>query len=173
MVGTIPAFEAVLRYTARPYTVEEQAFLDRAAGFLIGRKLMLGSATRHNAAERVSAPRWLQPCFPRFYFYDVLRGLAALTEWAQKTGRRLPEESIHDVVGYLDARYPDGAVRIERTGFDGVGTLLQSETGEWTRRQAGTSFPLLRAVSVLGQESPYLSQQWAEAKRRVSLTAGD
>jgi hypothetical protein len=173
MVGTIPAFEAVLRHTPRPYSVEEQEFLDRAAGFLIGRKLMLGSTTRHNAAERVGAPRWLQPCFPRFYLYDVLRGLAALIEWAEKTNRLLPAESIRDVTTYLDARCPDGAVRIERAAFDGVGTLLQSETGVWTRRQAGTMFPLLTAVSVVGQKSPYLSQQWADAKRRACLIAGD
>ena len=35
-------------------------------------------------------PVWQQACFPRFYFYDVLRGLAALARWAEKSGRALP-----------------------------------------------------------------------------------
>jgi hypothetical protein len=159
MVGTIAAFEADLLYTRRSWTDAEMAFLDRGARFLLGRKLMLGSDTKHNAAERMSAPKWLQPCFPRFYLYDVLRGLNAVLLWSEKTGRKLPAESIRDVVSHLNERFQDGTVRIERECFEGVGTLLQSSAGEWTHRPA-TFFPLLKAVSVIGQVSPYLSQQW-------------
>jgi hypothetical protein len=172
MVGTIAAFEAVLLHTRRPWTDEEKVFLDRVARFLMGRKLMLGSNTKHNAAERVSAHKWLQPCFPRFYLYDVLRGLNALLLWSEKTGQSLPAESIRDVVSHLHERYPDGAVRNERVCYEGVGTILQSPSGEWIRRQPTTFFPLLTAVSAVGQVSPYLSRQWAEAKRRMAELTG-
>ncbi len=75
MVGTIAAFEAVLLYTPREWTTEERTFLEKGAQFLIKRKLMLGSDTKHNASERKSAEDWMKLCFPRLYLYDVLRGL--------------------------------------------------------------------------------------------------
>jgi hypothetical protein len=72
MVGTIAPFEAMLGRG------QPDPFLDRGARFLIERTLSQGSSTVHNAVERERAPAWRLPCFPRFYFYDVLRGLAAL-----------------------------------------------------------------------------------------------
>jgi hypothetical protein len=73
MVGTIAAFEAVLLWTPRAWTAEEKVFLDKGARFLMERKLMLGSPTKHNASERKSAEEWTKLCFPRFYLYDILR----------------------------------------------------------------------------------------------------
>ncbi|MBC7977265.1 MAG: hypothetical protein H7138_19995, partial [Myxococcales bacterium] len=83
MVGTVPAFEAmVMRGKPHP-------FIDRGARFLIERRLTQGSPSVHNAEERAREPAWRQPCFPRFYFYDVLRGLAALVRWAELSGRSI------------------------------------------------------------------------------------
>ena len=84
MVGTIAPFEA-MRAVA-----PDSPFVARAAGLLVARRLTDGSPTRHNAEERDAAPRWMQLCFPRFYFYDVLRGLAALAGWARDTGAAIP-----------------------------------------------------------------------------------
>ena len=39
--------------------------------------LVRGSATRHNAEERVAAASWGALCFPRFYFYDAERPVKA------------------------------------------------------------------------------------------------
>ena len=168
MVGTIAAFEAILLHSRNSWTAEEETFLERCARFLMERKLMLGSNTKHNAAERDVAPTWMQPCFPRFYFYDVLRGLNALVLWAEQTGKRLLPESIEPVVDYLDRRYPDGAVRIERRAFAGRRTFHQSPDGGWSAAQRPASvFPLLSAVSVVGEVSPYLSWQWETTKRRL------
>jgi len=168
MVGTIAAFEAILLHTRNVWTEEEVAFLERAARFLMDRKLMLGSNSQHNAAERDAATAWMQPCFPRFYFYDVLRGLNALVLWAEQTGKSLPTESIQPVVDHLNERYPDGAVRIERCAFAGKSTLQRTAGGEWSEIRAKASgFPLLNAVSVVGDFSPYLSWQWQTTKRRL------
>jgi hypothetical protein len=168
MVGTIAAFEAILLHTRNAWTAEEVSFLERAARFLMDRKLMLGSNTRHNAAERDAAPAWMQPCFPRFYFYDVLRGLNALVLWAEQTGNSLPSESIQQVVDHLNDRYPDGAVRIERCAFAGKRTFQRTASGEWSQdRPEASVFPLLNAVSVVGEFSPYLSWQWQTTKRRL------
>jgi hypothetical protein len=168
MVGTIAAFEAILLHTRNSWTEEEESFLERSARFLMERKLVLGSNTKHNAEEREAAPTWMQPCFPRFYFYDVLRGLNALVLWAEQTGGSLPAESIQSVVDHLDRRYPDGTVRIERCAFAGKTTFQQSASGEWSAdRQPASLFPLLNAVSAVGEVSPYLSWQWQTIKRRL------
>jgi hypothetical protein len=180
MVGTISAFDSVLISTKRPWTKDESLFLKKGADFLIERKLMHGSSTKHNADERSDEEEWLKPCFPRFYLYDVLRGLNALLLWAEKTNSSIPTEAVEAVVKYLDNRFPDGLVRNERHSYEDTGTLLQSPSGEWLRRQPATFFPLLTRVSAIGEISPHLSKQWSEAKSRlrkhknlsVLLTAG-
>jgi hypothetical protein len=131
------------------------------------RKLMLGSPTKHNASERKSAEEWTKLCFPRFYLYDILRGLNALTLWAEKTSQILPRESIADAVIFLQQQFPDGQVKIGRKSYDGVGTILPSPSGEWIRKQPATHFALLDKVSSIGEVSPFLSKQWANAKLRI------
>lgn len=168
MVGTIAAFEAVLLYTPRPFTEEEKAFLDLGALFLMKRKLILGSDTKHNASERESAKNWLKLCFPRFYLYDVLRGLNALTLWSLKTGQTLPVNSIQEAVDAIRNRFPTGAIQIGRHAFEGTGTILQNQSGEWIRRQPASFFPLLEKVSEIGSVSPYLSKQWVDCLSRMA-----
>jgi hypothetical protein len=169
MVGTISAFEALLIYTRNIWSAEEESFLDRCARFLMERQLMLGSTSTHNAEERATAPTWMQPCFPRFYFYDVLRGLNALVFWAEQTGKNLPREAIEPVLDHLQKSYPDGAVRMERASFAGRDTLQQSTDGAWSdTRAAAKTFPLLDAVSQVGEVSPYLSWQWQATKHRLA-----
>ena len=80
MVGTIAVFEAILTCVSRPHTAEEIQFLNKAANFLIQRELVQGSSSSFNAEEVESAAAWGDLCFPRFYFYDHLRGLRALLQ---------------------------------------------------------------------------------------------
>lgn len=167
MVGTIAAFESILRYTPRTWTKQEQDFLARGADFLSRRQLRHGSTTQYNAEERESEGKWLKLCFPRFYLYDVLRGLHALVDWSEKTGNPLKPEAISGVVDHLNREFPDGQVRIGRTAYDGLTTLLQNPSGEWQRRQPATMFPLLREVSVVGAVSPVLSTQWMQVKEKI------
>ncbi len=169
MVGTIAAFEAILLHTPRPWTDQERAFLDNGASFLIGRELKLGSSSKHNEAERVSAESWTRLCFPRFYFYDVLRGLNALLLWAEKTRNPTPAEAMRPVVELLSEAFRDGSVRPGRQPWQGAKTLKQSPRGEWLRLQDAATFPLLDAVSVIGEASPYLTRQWTAAKRLITL----
>ena len=169
MVGTISAFEAVLLHSPRGWSSEDKAFLAKGARFLMDRQLVLGSATRHNADERESAKTWTKLCFPRFYLYDILRGLNALTLWAEKTGGTLPRTVIQTAFADLEETFPDGKVRLGRYSYEGAGTVLQSADGTWIRKQPATFFPLLQQVSEVGQVSPYLSRQWREVKVRVQL----
>ena len=167
MVGTIAAFEAVLLYTNREWTSSEITFLDKAAQFLIHRKLILGSATKHNAVEQKSAEEWVKLCFPRYYLYDVLRGLNAILIWSEKFKTKIPVEAVEETVRHISKRFPNGQLQNERYSYAGAGTLLPGPDGEWLRRQPATFFPLLNKVSELGRVSPFLTKQWQECVQRL------
>jgi hypothetical protein len=171
MVGTISPLEAMLLGVQRcddagGTTPERARFVDAAAGFLIERQLMLGSRTRFNAAEREREAFWLQPCFPRLYFYDVLRGASALTRWAELRERTIPLGALEPVVTHLLEAFPDGVVRVQRRSFESVGTRVRDASGTWTRGPASL-FPLLEATSRVGDVSPSLTRQWLETRQRL------
>jgi hypothetical protein len=167
MVGTIAVFESILLYTHREWTREEKIFLEKGAKFLIERKLMLGSQTKYNATEQVSAKDWLKLCFPRFYLYDILRGLNALVLWSEKTQNTIPASAIKDVVNYLEDHSPDGQIKNERLSYQGAGTLLPTEVEEWSWHESANSFPLLAKLSAVGEVSPFLTKQWSHIKKRL------
>jgi hypothetical protein len=164
MVGTIAPFEAML---VAPPGADRDAFLDRAAQFLIERQLTRGSATQFNAVERERAPAWLQPCEPRFYYYDVLRGLAALVRWADSEHGSVPRAALAGAIEHLTTTFPDGVIHAQRHGFavcpEG---WAQAPDGEW-RRVPTTRFALLDAMSALGRPSASLTRQWTETRRRL------
>jgi hypothetical protein len=168
MVGTIAVFESVLLHTPRPWTPAEESFLMRGARFLIERELRLGSATHHNADERRSAELWTQLCFPRFYLYDVLRGLNALVLWAEKTNSSLPVSATQVVVDALSDAFADGPMRISRRSFEGASTIEQLPSGEWQRSPEASLFPLLSSVSAIGTASPFLTEQWRATRQRLA-----
>lgn len=167
MVGFIAVFEAILFYTPRAWTAEEVQFLEKGAAFLMGRQLIHGSSTEYNAEERASAELWPKLCFPRFYFYDVLRGLHALAAWSEKTKTALPVAAIQDALTLLKERSVEGELRTERLCYQGVRSISQTATGEWLKRQPAEYFPLLTKVSAVGEVSPFLTKQWAEVKVKL------
>ncbi len=163
MVATIAPFEAMLE--SRSWTSDERAFLDRAARWLIDRALTHGSPTVHNADERTAATAWSQLAFPRFYFYDVLRGLAALVSWAERTAQRLPLDAVGGVVEALVTRWPDGVVHVERHAHARHPTTIMPTVDRTpSPRVATTTFPLLEAVSVIGEPSDALTRQWSATR---------
>jgi hypothetical protein len=163
MVATVPIFEAMsLR---RDWTAAERLFVERAASFLIDRKLMHGSRSTWNAEERAAAPAWLEPCFPRFYLYDVLRGLAALARWAELDAGSIPRDAVSAVIEQLAARFPDGVVRPQRRAWVGRTTLAQRD-GAWAREPAST-FSLLEVTGVVGEPSAALTRQWSATRRAL------
>src|SRR5450432_890718 len=153
MVGTVPAFEAMLRRGP-------SEFLERGGAFLVERELRLGSRSQHNADERDAQTSWLEPTFPRFYFYDVLRGLTALVRWCESVERSLPIEAIATAAQRLCAIAPDGIVRVGRRAFEAHGTWARDERGAWVRREHAGSFALLDATSRIGAASAQLTDEW-------------
>ncbi len=157
MVATVAALEALTGQSQYAATAR------RAAACLLRRELRHGSDTHHNAEERASAARWSQLMFPRFYHYDVLRGLEAVVRWASVHDERLPWAAIEAVWRELSRRFPDGVAHAERRAFEGHMTKLRG--GEVTRVPA-ESFALLDAVSALGP-SRYLTQRWARCRAEL------
>ena len=70
VVSTVPVLEYLL---LRP---ELKPMLDRGMAYLLERKLF-----RSKRTGRVIDEAWLTPTFPRFYEYDVLRGLELVARW--------------------------------------------------------------------------------------------
>jgi len=165
MVGTVAPLEAMLLGEA--WSSERRAFVDRAARFLIERALVHGSPTVHNAEEREAAVAWRALAFPRFYFYDVLRGHAALVRWAEKTEQALPHAAIAPVIEALVERSSDGVVRVERQAHARCSTILPTEDRSPSPRAPASMFPLLEAVSVIGEPSEALTRQWSAARAGV------
>ena len=163
MVATIAPFEAMLRGDPTAWSPEHAAFVARGARFLIERRLMLGSPTRHNAEERDAAPGWLLPCTPRFYFYDVLRGLTALVRWAEHTGGSIPVAAVAPVIAHLTTTFPDGIVRVGRDAVAGRTTWRLAADGTWGRGSASRS-ALLDATSVVGEPSASATREWAATR---------
>jgi len=159
MVGTVAPFEAMLVRRSH------RGFLERGARFLIERALTRGSSTVHNAEERDAEASWREPCFPRFYFYDVLRGLAALVQWAEATGAALPRAAVADVVDELVERFPDGVVRLARRSYERPTTLLPTADRTPSPRAPASRFALLEAASIVGEPSEALTRQWTSARQ--------
>jgi hypothetical protein len=162
MVGTVAPLEAMLLGGAG--TSEQRVFVARAGGFMIVRALIHGSQTVHNAEERDAAVAWGALTFPRFYFYDVLRGLAVLVRWAEATEQRLPEAAVATVVNALVERWPDGIVRVERQALAGKTTILPTADHSPSPRAPASTFPLLDSTSRVGEQSEALTRQWSEAR---------
>jgi hypothetical protein len=159
MVATIAPLEAML---ARP----PSPFADRAAGFLIDRQLVNGSSSQHNAEEQTAALSWPNVSFPRFYFYDVLRGLSALVKWATVHERAVPIAALAPALAHLALAFPDGVVRVQRQAFIDTGTRLHVD-GRWQRQSRALSFQLLEATSVLGAPSATLTRRWTHTRREL------
>ncbi len=171
MVGTIAPLEAMLLGEPATWSSARRAFVDRAASFLIARALVDGSPTVHNAEERDTAPAWRALAFPRFYFYDVLRGAAALVRWAELTGGTIPRAVIAGAIDPLATRWPDDVARVERHVHAGRTTILPTADRSPSPRVPVSRFALLDAAGAIGQPSEPLTRQWAATRAGVGRLA--
>lgn len=138
-VSTVPVLEALV-HAVRDRSAEEDAMLDRGAEYLIARRLCR-SLSRGGA---LADPDWLRPIFPRFYEYDVLRGLEFLAAWSRLRRRALPPEAIEDAQAAIrDLHVRDFTAVTKSRTWDGRA---------WQRGVPSSSFPLLEAARVHAPE---------------------
>ena len=154
-LSTLPVLEALLILPDR--TNDEDRMLDRGARYLVSRQLH-----RSISKDGVADPSWLALTFPRFYFYDVLRGLAFVRRWAALRGASLPEDATRGAIEAVRAHVRQGKVVVGQRAW----TDAREEPGR--ERGGASTFELLDRVSVIGEPNPWLTRQWAQVDSRFA-----
>lgn len=153
VVSTVPVLEALLAAPGRLTEAEERA-LDAGAAYLLERRLFRSVSRGGRAID----PAWLEPIFPRFYEYDVLRGARLVARWALRRGKPLPAEAIAEALDAL-ARWAAGGCR-PRRWLGSEGTLVPEGELGWGLVRPAPTFALLDAVSDPSRPNPWLQQEW-------------
>lgn len=166
VVSTLPILEALLARTD-DLGFGELATLDRGASYLIERRLIRSLSK----GGQVANSEWLAPCFPRFYEYDLLRGLSFVVRWAELRECAVPTEAVSEVVSTLERLAPLGDLAPGRRVVDGTTTIRQGPDGTWTRSQATEHFPLLDLVSTPGVPNAWLSHEWHNTRAGLKRLA--
>jgi hypothetical protein len=168
VVSTTASLEALFTGTKETFSPEEIAFLDRGAKYLVEKRLWRTSSTNQPIDEK-----WLKLSFPRFYHYDVLRGLSFILAWSCHFKRKLPVTAIQEIVEYIDTEFPDGRIGVQRSAWAGANSrYFDHVTGSWTKAPAA-GFPLLQAVSEVGRISPFLTNAWSNARANLLAIIDD
>ncbi len=134
-LSTVTAAEALLACTTREFTPAEAAGVDGAAEYLQKRSLC-----RSLSKTRVADETWLTPHFPRFYDYDLLRGLTYLARWSERRGRPLEADAIRDAVLSTDRFFAE-AQPVFRDHLK-IRSFRRGGSGDWEKQEARTT-PLI------------------------------
>lgn len=163
IVSTVPMLEALLCLSNRGLTEAEGASLDRGVQYLLERRLFRSISKK----DAVIDPDFLQLTFPRFYEYDVLRGLILVSDWALKRQKRLSVAAIDEAFRLVAKKLIDGHLIVERQFYAGKRTLAQGDDGQWSRGYDVSLFPLLEAVGALGSPSPFLTDSFVKVVQNL------
>jgi len=154
IVSTLPPMEAILNCTPRPFTSEELTFLDRGAEYLLNHRLFRSARN----PDRIIDETWTKLCFPRFYNYDLLRGMTFLRSWANIRGASLPREAVGEAEEMLRFQI-DPATGIPIIGdswHPKACTTGADPKGDWKLKFPSSTFPLLELVRQPRQLAPWL-----------------
>lgn len=165
IVSTLPALEAVLQSPLLGAdAIHKLNFLERGASYLIVRKLLRSATT-----GAVINDSWTQLCFPRFYFYDVLRGVSFLLNWSLRLDRAIPASAICESMEIIDSQNPSDFISLGRVSWkDSFTRDWDPATSNWVRKPE-SSYPLLDSLSTIGHQSKPLTQEWNRAKTTLRL----
>jgi hypothetical protein len=156
-LSTLPPLEAVLFCTKRKFTDEEQSFLEKGNQYLIRRKIFKSIRKGMSAAS----PQFFQLLFPRFYEYDILRGLHFVVRYALAFQKPVPVSAIIEAAEIIDGKIDElGLLHIERSIFTGSSTIMQMDSGKWEKVKPAPVFPLLEKAGAVGSPSVFLTKQW-------------
>lgn len=159
VVSTLPPLEAILFCTKRELTPAEAQFLDSGARYLLDHRLYRAIDTGGVIDEE-----WIEIGFPRFYFYDILRGLHFLAVWAEKRQKMLPRRAIEEPLGLMRAKMKGQQLEASRVCHaSSMKTLNVDGEGKWMRVDAET-FELLDRVSAPMTPNPWLTKDWNKVR---------
>ena len=160
VTSSLPALEAILSCASTGLTENEILFLDKGAEYLIKHKLV------YSLSGKIMDDNFLKLQFPRFYSYDILRGISFLVEWRRFRNKSDANEVIEFGYNIIAQKFPDKILKIEKSEFNKYKTLLLSDSNEWVWGNART-FPLLDDLSKSGIESKYLSEEFVRIQSHI------
>ncbi|MCE1247072.1 MAG: hypothetical protein LWY06_10545 [Firmicutes bacterium] len=156
-LSSLPPLEAVLLGLKRKLSDEEIVFLERGNQYLIRRKLYKSIRKGMVPAN----PDFLKLVFPRFYDYDILRGLRFCVRFALALQKPLPVSAIIEAVELIDSKIDEnGLLPVERNIFSNSKTINPAGDGKWEKGAKADLFPLLEKMGETGKPSIFLSLEW-------------
>lgn len=177
IASSLPVFEALMMCAEQTgLSEEEDIFLDKAVAYVIDHRLV------HKLTGEIMDPDFLKLQFPRYYSYDLLRGLHFIVRWrnyrkmGEANGANADISSIaDDVIAYgieiLQSKMKDGMLCVERSDLIGARTKNIDALGEWNIVTPASRFQLLDEVGAIGSPSIFLTQQFEQT--RTLLKSGD
>jgi len=153
-LSTLPMLEAMLLIYRRTRNEDLKKSLEAGAHYL------LKHAVYKSSTGKLITDIWLNISFPRYYDYDVLRGLSFLAEWALVFGKKLPHDIVADCLKQIELALDEsGLIRISEDKIAVEGSLvLQGSVWEW--KDKASSFSALEMFGKVGMVSLPLSRQW-------------
>lgn len=151
MVSSLPMFEALLKmYEKNKSDMEIKKSLDRSAKYLIDRKFF-----RRISNKEVMDPEFLKLLFPRFYLYDILRGIKFIANYFKVMGHQVDNTIFSEALTY--ARQS-----IEKNEFRKITNLKRSlnptPDGQWEMGEAST-FGFLNYLSEPNIQKQFLLKE--------------
>jgi hypothetical protein len=172
LLSTLPMLEAWLETggpgqpsasgVQQPAGPAALAPLAAGAEYLVRHRLV-----RSTRGELLDAA-WFEVVFPRFYFYDALRGLTFLARHAVATGAEVPAAAVLESLTELERRCDDeGFVRVGREHLRQSRTIAPGADGRWTGRAVDPLLPALERLSRPGARSLPLTREWRATLRAL------
>ena len=161
-LSTLPMLEAMLIVYQKTHNSYIKPLLDKGAQYLLKHSVYKSSS------GKLIAGIWLSHSFPRYYDYDVLRGLSFLVDWAGETGSTLPSELVSDCFNQIEKQVnAEGYIILGENKLVEEGSLYYRK-GEWIWDDKSTFFPALDLLSKAGEVSIPLTIKWYETLQKLS-----
>jgi len=130
----------------------DRKFVDRAMDYILQRRLFRSLKT-----GEVIKDAWLAPAFPRFYEYDIMRGLQLVTDYSLKMERKVKAGDLCEALALVDACLTPAGFIQGASHCHGALTRVPSGPGQGLlTKQSALCPPLLMLCDRPGEPSPWL-----------------
>jgi hypothetical protein len=166
IASSLPVFEAMMMVAeAGELSSEEEQFMAKGIKYLIEHGLV------YKTSGGLMDEDFLKLQFPRFYSYDILRGLSLLARWyhhfkdSNQKLSSLALDTILEGIKTVTALKVNGHLTVMRSDLFKGNTRAVDGNGEFTIIKPKSYFSLLEAVGNVGEPSHYLNWLFDEACR--------
>lgn len=162
ILSTIVMLEAALLWFELTKDKKLAAVLEKGAEYFVKHKIF------RSLSGIVIDSNWLNLTFPRFYEFDILRGLQFLVNYSNFFPDTIPNSAIEETISLLKKKEDaDGNLKTERLFHKEEGTLDFID-GEWRFIKQVYSFPVLDNLPQINDLNPYLTKEWDMCKKWIN-----